>query len=184
MPKLPPRMCRSLSIQYPAPAVAYHHQFLFHILKIDIMKTLLLSLAALLSISLAHAQSASIFCVQVNCPQTITAPKDSILIFGAASINGIGDTVTSYQWTQTSGPAAAILVTPTASQTMVRKLVPGTYIFSLTVKTKAGNVQTVPSDVVTILAAPAPPRTVTGFSFQLINGVWKPSFTFSDGTTQ
>jgi len=135
----------------------------------------------LLSGFAAQAQNSAVFCVQVNCPQTITAPKDSILIFGAATITG--DSVISYQWKQVTGNPVT-LVTPTSSQTMVRKLQPGTYVFSMTATTKAGNVQTISSDVVTVLPAPPPPRKVKAVTFQLVNGLWIPSITFDDGTTQ
>lgn len=134
--------------------------------------------------SFAAKSQSSIFCVQVNCPQTITAPTDSALLFGAATITIPGDTVTGFTWKQVSGPTTAILITPTSSQTMVRKLVPGSYLFSMTATTKMGNIQTVGNDVITVLPAPAPPRTVISVAFKLINGVWIPSFVYNDGSTQ
>lgn len=131
----------------------------------------------------AHGQNSVIFCAQTNCPITITAPQDSALLFGAATITGAKDTVISYLWKQVSGPAA-VLVTPGSSQTMARKLVPGSYVFSMTVTTKLGASQTVASDQLTVLPAPPPPRTVKSVTFQFINGLWIPSFVYSDGTTQ
>jgi hypothetical protein len=146
------------------------------------MKKLLI-LALLFCSALAHAQNAVIFCAQTNCPLTITAPADSVLIFGQASITGNKDTVTGYQWKQVSGPACTI-VSPTASQTVIRKMTPGAYVFSMTATTKLGASQTVFNDQVTVLPAPAPPRTVKKVTLELINGVWIPSFLYSDGATQ
>lgn len=131
----------------------------------------------------AKAQNSVIFCAQTNCPITITAPVDSALLFGVATITGAKDTVVSYLWKQVSGPAA-ILATPGSSQTMARKLVPGSYIFSMTVTTKLGATQTVASDQLTVLPAPPLPRTVKSVTFLFVNGVWIPSFVFNDGTIQ
>ena len=145
------------------------------------MKKILSLLLPLLICGASNAQTSSVFCVQVNCPITITAPTDSALIFGSATITG--DTVATYQWKQVSGPTC-ILVSPTASQTMVRKMSPGTYVFSLIVTTKKGNSLAQSGDSITVAPAPAAPRTVIKVTFQLINGVWTPSFVYSDGSTQ
>lgn len=146
------------------------------------MKKLLLPFCLILS-TLAFGQNAVVFTTQTNCPIVITAPTDSAMIFGQASITGANDTVIGYLWKQISGPAA-VLVSPTSSQTMVRKLVPGSYIFSMTATTKLGAVQTITNDQITVLPAPPPPRTVTTFTLKLVNGVWIPSFTYNDGSTQ
>ena|SRR5579872_648560 len=129
------------------------------------------------------AQNVNIFCAQANCPITITGPADSTLIFGAASISA-PDSIATYTWKQLTGPSLATLATPTANQTMVRKLsAPGTYTFSMTVGTKNGATQTVTSTV-NVLPVPAKLRTVVGVTMKLVNGIWQITYTFSDGTTQ
>lgn len=146
------------------------------------MKKLIFFVAFLSLVGISRAQTSAVYCVQVNCPITITAPTDSALIFSATTLSG--DTVAAYQWKQISGPTTAILVTPAASQTVVRKLSPGTYTFSLTVTTKHGAVLPSTMDQVSVAPQPAAPRTVVKISFQLINGVWTPSIVYSDGSTQ
>jgi hypothetical protein len=61
--------------------------------------------------------------------QTITLPANS------ATLNGSGSTgiITSYAWTQVSGPNTAGITTPAAVTTTVIGLIQGTYIFQLSV---------------------------------------------------
>lgn len=147
------------------------------------MKKLLI-IVSLLTATMVHGQNAVVFCAQTNCPITITAPTDSATLFGLGTITGAKDSITGYVWKQVSGPTAAVIVSPTASQTVIRKLVPGSYTFALTVSTKLGGIQTIGGDIVTVAPAPPPPRTVTSLTFKLVNGLWIPSFVFGDGTTQ
>lgn len=135
------------------------------------MKQILILSALIASVFFCKAQS-SVFCVQVNCPQTVAGPQDSILIFGLGTINTgaiITDSVVSYLWKQVSGPSLSVIASPTAPQTMVRKLTTGTYIFSLTATTKKGQVGIADNAVVTVLPTPVR-NVVTGGTIKLVNG--------------
>lgn len=129
-----------------------------------------------------RAQNISSFTVQTNCPILITAPTDSALVFGAASVTD--DTISSYIWKQVSGPSTAVFANAAASQSAVRKLIPGIYVFSLTVTTKRGSIQTILGDQVTVLPAPAPPRKIVKVTYQLIGGTWIAAYMYDDGSTQ
>ena len=61
--------------------------------------------------------------------QTITLPTGQATLSGSASTG----TITSYSWTQVSGPSTATIATPTAVSTKVSALIQGVYIFELTV---------------------------------------------------
>ena len=79
--------------------------------------------------------------------QTIQAPTSSTTLNGSASSGPI----TTYAWTQVSGPNTATIATPTTVTSSVTGLIPGTYIFQLSVN---GGVST---SNVTITVTPAPP---------------------------
>ncbi len=70
--------------------------------------------------------------------QTITLPVNSVNLSGAAS-TVTGSTISSYSWTQTSGPGTASFSADTSVKTTANNLVQGTYVFSLLVKDKAGD---------------------------------------------
>lgn len=113
-----------------------------------------LAIIVLLVPFLTKAQSTSVFCVQTNCPVSITLPVDSATLYSAATITS--DSIVSYVWKQTSGPKCT-LSAPNASQTKVLSMdIAGTYTFSVTATSKGGAVQTVYNDIVTVQAAPAP----------------------------
>jgi len=61
-------------------------------------------------------------------PQTITLPTSQVTLNGGASTG----TITSYAWTQLSGPANDTITTPTTTTTTVKGLVAGIYVFKLT----------------------------------------------------
>jgi hypothetical protein len=61
--------------------------------------------------------------------RTITLPSSSTTLNGSAS--DPGGSITSWLWTQVSGPNTATISTPNASSTSVSGLVAGTYVFRL-----------------------------------------------------
>jgi hypothetical protein len=79
--------------------------------------------------------------------QTITLPAST------ATLNGSGSTgtITSYTWTNVSGPNTPVITTPTAVSTTVTGLIQGTYVFQLSLNAGASVSQT----TVNVIAAPA-----------------------------
>lgn len=69
--------------------------------------------------------------------QTITLPKDSVLLDGSASSDP-GGSITAYKWTKIAGPVSSNIVSPDSVKTQVRGLMGGVYQFELTV-TDNGN---------------------------------------------
>lgn len=67
---------------------------------------------------------------------TITLPTSSVSITGSGTDSD--GTITSYAWTQISGPSTASISAPTAASTTIGSLVQGSYSFRLTVKDNAG----------------------------------------------
>lgn len=79
-------------------------------------------------------------------PPTVSAGPNQILNTGATSItlNGSatgnsGATIVSYSWVKTSGPAGAVITSPTAPVTTVTGLQQTTYVFTLTARDSNGN---------------------------------------------
>ena len=69
--------------------------------------------------------------------QTITLPKDSVMLDGSASTDPDG-TITSYKWTKISGPVSSNVLNANLSKTSVKTLVMGVYQFELTVTDNGG----------------------------------------------
>jgi hypothetical protein len=69
--------------------------------------------------------------------QKITCPSNSIYLNGGNS-SGSTSTISTYQWSQISGPNTADIINPNSSFTQVTGLVPGTYEFSLLVTDDRG----------------------------------------------
>ena len=67
--------------------------------------------------------------------QTITLPTNMVSVTGTGT--DPDGTITAYQWTKISGPAAFIL-SPNQAQTVISNLVQGTYVFRLTVTDNSG----------------------------------------------
>ncbi len=84
--------------------------------------------------------------------QTITLPTSSVSLFGTGTGTN-GATISSYAWTQTSGPSTATITTPGSAATTVTGLMQGTYVFTLTVTDNHGLTN---SASVTITVNPAP----------------------------
>ncbi|MDP4251922.1 MAG: DUF4082 domain-containing protein [Bacteroidota bacterium] len=90
--------------------------------------------------------------------QTISLPASSVTLDGSGSTGSI----TSYAWTQVSGPNAAAITTATAVTTTVTGLIQGTYVFQLSVNGGSSTSQ------VTITVNPAPPPVANAGSNQSI----------------
>ena len=109
--------------------------------------------------------------VNAGFNHSITLPTNSLTLKGSA-IAESGATISSYQWTQVSGPSAANIVSPTQATTLVNGLVEGSYVFSLkAIDSKSAFA----IDNVNIYVNPL----VTGS----ITGVFDTSLTFSASTT-
>ncbi len=72
---------------------------------------------------------------------TIVIPATSTSLDGSASTD-IGGTITSYEWSQVSGPAPATIASSNGVSTTVNDLIAGQYIFQLTVTDNSGNTAT------------------------------------------
>jgi len=70
--------------------------------------------------------------------QTIALPTNSVTLNGSASTG----TITSYAWTQVSGPNTATLGTPSSVSCSATGLIQGTYVFQLSVNSGASTATT------------------------------------------
>ncbi|MCG7859500.1 PKD domain-containing protein, partial [Flavihumibacter sediminis] len=87
--------------------------------------------------------------------RSITLPTNSTSLSGSgADTDG---TITSYRWSQVSGPNTATIATTTAASTGVSNLIEGTYVFRLTVTDNDGARD---ADDVTVTVNPAPVAAV------------------------
>jgi hypothetical protein len=68
---------------------------------------------------------------------TIALPASSVELDGSGSTDPSGETL-SYQWTEQSGPGAAVIAFTGSATTAVSGLQPGLYIFKLTVTNSSG----------------------------------------------
>lgn len=97
--------------------------------------------------------------------QTITLPVSSVTLNGSGTA-GAGYTITSYGWTQLSGPGTATIATPALASTNVSGLIQGTYVFRLTVTNSNGatatsNVSVTVNPVPPPVAKAGPDQTIT-----------------------
>ncbi len=92
--------------------------------------------------------------------QTITLPLDSVILTGLGS-TAINSTISTYQWTQVSGPSIAKFATPNAGTTKVTTLKAGVYIFGLLV-TNNNNESSAATVTVTVIAQNLPPIANAG----------------------
>ena len=79
--------------------------------------------------------------VLVGATSTITLPLSSFWLDASGSTDADGS-IASYKWTYVSGPSSYYIITPTASRTIVNKLVAGTYKFLVTVTDNLGATST------------------------------------------
>ncbi len=93
--------------------------------------------------------------------QSFGLPTNSTTLDGSAS-SAINSTITSYAWSQTSGPNTATIVSPSLVSTSVTGLIMGTYVFKLTVGNAYTNVSS--SNVTIVVTGSALPLANAGNS--------------------
>ncbi|MCW5928524.1 MAG: T9SS type A sorting domain-containing protein [Chitinophagaceae bacterium] len=117
--------------------------------------------------------------------QTITLPTNTAMLNGSGTDSD--GTISAYNWTKVSGPAA-VIATPNTAKTNVTGLLAGTYVFQLTVtdnKGAAGTATTtikVNAAVVQAPPAPAPLPPVSGAQIQVGPGEYQTFFIDKSGT--
>jgi predicted esterase len=88
--------------------------------------------------ALAPAVPANILPVaNAGTDQAISLPTSSVTLNGSGSTDSDG-TITSYSWTQVSGPSAAAITAASSATTTATGLIAGTYVFQLTVTDNSG----------------------------------------------
>lgn len=90
--------------------------------------------------------------VNAGADRSITLPVNSLTLQGTA--NDPDGTISSWLWSQASGPSVASIATPGTASTLVSGLIQGTYSFRLTV---ADNNGAMASDLVQVTVNAAPP---------------------------
>jgi C4-type Zn-finger protein len=75
--------------------------------------------------------------VKAGKDQSIQLPKNSVMLDGSGSTDSDGS-ISSYQWTQKSGPSSAAINYDTAATTKVSDLIAGKYVFKLTITDNQG----------------------------------------------
>ncbi|MDR3711586.1 MAG: PKD domain-containing protein [Puia sp.] len=93
--------------------------------------------------------------------QTITLPTSSVSLDGSQSSDPNG-TITSYSWTQASGPSSGAITSATSAKTTVTGLIQGTYVFTLTVTDNSGATATDQVTITVNAAANQPPVANAG----------------------
>jgi hypothetical protein len=68
--------------------------------------------------------------------QTITLPLTNVMLTGSGTVQG--GTISSYKWSQVSGPKGDVVNSPSTAKTAVYQLAHGNYAFSLTVTDNYG----------------------------------------------
>ncbi|MFL5787495.1 MAG: PKD domain-containing protein [Flavisolibacter sp.] len=134
--------------------------------------------------------------------KTITLPTNSVTLSGSGS--DTGGSITSYLWSQISGPSNASITNPNAASTLVSSLVQGTYQFQLKVTDNLGATATSTVNVIVNAAITVSSGAtryikvqVYGGSNPYVNSEWNnwnvgtasatninsPNFKFSNGTS-
>ncbi len=97
--------------------------------------------------------------------QTITLPVNSVNVDGSASKDqDNGGLISSYAWSQASGPSSATIGAATKATTTISALVQGTYIFKLKVTDASGATATDSLIITVKMAANVPPVANAGTS--------------------
>ena len=91
----------------------------------------LLSLILLSLISFAAFSQAPV--ANAGSNQTISSPVTSVTLDGTGSTG----TITSYTWTEVSGPNTATIISPSSASTSVTGLIVGVYVFKLSLNSGA-----------------------------------------------
>jgi dienelactone hydrolase len=102
-----------------------------------------------------NAAAAVIISANAGSDKAITLPINSVTLAGSGSATNT--TITSYHWTQTSGPNTAAFADAWSGQTSVSGLIQGTYVFTFTATASTGKTA---SDQVTVIVNAAPVSTV------------------------
>ena len=84
---------------------------------------------------------------------TITLPTNTFTLDGSLSKASAGNTIVSYKWVKTSGPAGGSITTPASVVTTVTNLMEGTYVYDLYVTDSRGSIW---SGGTTIYVKPSP----------------------------
>jgi len=92
--------------------------------------------------------------------QTIVLPTNAVSLSGSSS-TVVNSTISSYKWSETSGPNTATLSAPATVSTNATGLIAGTYVFSLKLK-DANNDSSAASVTITVNAASQPPVVSAG----------------------
>ncbi|HRO48417.1 PKD domain-containing protein, partial [Agriterribacter sp.] len=92
--------------------------------------------------------------------QTITLPDNSVSLDGSGSTAPSGS-ISSYEWSKTSGPSGEEITSPGSAATTVTGLAEGVYTFELKVTDNNGATSTA-SVTITVKAAPLPPVADAG----------------------
>jgi hypothetical protein len=92
--------------------------------------------------------------------QTITLPVNSVTLDGSHSFDPNG-TITSYSWSELSGPSVASINNNSVVSTPANGLVQGTYVFNLVVRDNQGATSTA-LDTVTVKPPKIPPTVNAG----------------------
>jgi len=95
--------------------------------------------------------------------QTINPPATATSLTGTATAAG-GATIVSTFWVKSSGPTGGVIVSPATLNTSITGLVPGVYVYLLTVTDSNGLVTT--ASVTITVNAPAPPPTSGSYLLQ------------------
>jgi hypothetical protein len=98
-----------------------------------------------------QSKTGSAVVANAGANQTITLPTNSVSLNGSKSTVS-NSTISSYAWTEASGPNTATLSAPTVDSTIANGLIQGTYTFSLKVKDANGDSS---SATVTVTINPA-----------------------------
>ncbi len=113
--------------------------------------------------------------------RTITLPNNSLILDGSGS-DPDGGTITTYQWTQVSGPSMATLNGMDTDDLEISDLVEGVYVFELTV-TDDDNDTGSDQAMVTVLGEPQALRINSGGPALTFNGEdWEADQHFVGGT--
>ena len=122
-------------------------------------------------ITVNPAGNTSVPVANAGTNQTISLPATTTSLTGSGTVSG--GTISSYNWTQTSGPSSSSIASPNASTTAVTGLAQGTYQFQLKVtdnsgKTALSTVQVTVNAAATGNLFPAvnPGYTVNGLNYK------------------
>ena len=94
------------------------------------MKKLFIILFCILGICADHKPLSSI--ANAGPDQTIYQPTNTVTVDGSNS-SSTGGSITSYVWSQVSGPSIAVITNPNVASTTISVFVLGTYVFQLNV---------------------------------------------------